>query len=146
MCVRMLRSDAEKLGFTRNFTIYDTDDSKRVIKDILKELNLEEKTFPPRSVLAAISHAKDQYETPEDFARVAEPYIRQSVKDPRFDTARIAALLQARCEKLTDIPEKVDFFDTLPDYIREQMETRAQGVNSLESLKDYAENLLRGDD
>ena len=57
--------------------------------------------------------------TPEDFARVAEPYIRQSVKDPRFDTARIAALLQARCEKLTDIPEKVDFFDQLPSYGRE---------------------------
>ena len=57
--------------------------------------------------------------TPEDFARVAEPYIRQSVKDPRFDTARIAALLQARCEKLTDIPEKVDFFDQLPAYGRE---------------------------
>ena len=57
--------------------------------------------------------------TPEDFARVAEHYIRQSVKDPRFDTARIAALLQARCEKLTDIPEKVDFFDQLPSYGRE---------------------------
>ena len=57
--------------------------------------------------------------TPEDFARVAEPYIRQSVKNPRFDTARIAALLQARCEKLTDIPEKVDFFDQLPAYGQE---------------------------
>ena len=38
------------------------------------------------------------------------------MKDPRFDTAAIAALLQARCEKLTDIPEKVDFFDALPEY------------------------------
>ena len=53
---------------------------------------------------------------PQDFARVAEPYIRQSVKDPRYDAAAIAAVLQARCEKLTEIPEKVDFFDTLPDY------------------------------
>ena len=47
---------------------------------------------------------------------------------------------------LADEPEAQAYFDTLPDYIREQMETRAQGVNSLESLKDYAENLLRGDD
>ena len=54
--------------------------------------------------------------SPEAFAKVAEPYIRQTVKDPRFDTAAIAALLQARCEKLTDIPEKVDFFDALPEY------------------------------
>ena len=53
---------------------------------------------------------------PADFARAAEPYIRQSVKDPALDAAEIAGLLQARCEKLTDIPEKVDFFDALPDY------------------------------
>ena len=53
---------------------------------------------------------------PEAFAKVAEPYIRQSVKNPAIDAAQIAALLQARCEKLTDIPEKVDFFDALPEY------------------------------
>ncbi len=53
---------------------------------------------------------------PEAFAAVAEPYIRQSVKNEAYDAAEIAALLQARCEKLTDIPEKVDFFDALPDY------------------------------
>ena len=54
--------------------------------------------------------------SPEAFAKVAEPYIRQSVKNPAIDLAAVAALLQARCEKLTDIPEKVDFFDQLPDY------------------------------
>ena len=54
--------------------------------------------------------------SPEDFAKVAEPYIRQSVKNPAIDVSAVAALLQARCEKLTDIPEKVDFFDALPDY------------------------------
>ena len=52
---------------------------------------------------------------PETFAKVAEPYIRQTVKG-NFDVAAIAGLLQARCEKLTEIPEKVDFFDTCPDY------------------------------
>ena len=53
---------------------------------------------------------------PEDFAKAAEPYIRQSVKNPAIDVSAVAALLQARCEKLTDIPEKVDFFDALTDY------------------------------
>ena len=53
---------------------------------------------------------------PEDFAKAAEPYIRQGVQNPAIDTAAVAALLQARCEKLTEIPEKVDFFDALPDY------------------------------
>ncbi len=54
--------------------------------------------------------------SPEEFAKVSEPYIRQSVQNPAIDAAAISALLQARCEKLTDIPEKVDFFDELPDY------------------------------
>ena len=52
---------------------------------------------------------------PAAFAKVAEPYIRQSVKGD-FDIAAIAGLLQARCEKLTEIPEKVDFFDACPEY------------------------------
>ena len=55
----------------------------------------------------------------EDFAKLAEPYIRQAVKDERYDAAAIAALLQQRTEVLTDIPEKLDFFDTLPEYSTE---------------------------
>lgn len=53
---------------------------------------------------------------PEEFARIAEPYIRKSVRSPAIDAAAVAALLQARCEKLTEIPEKVGFFDALQDY------------------------------
>ena len=53
---------------------------------------------------------------PAEFAKVAEPYIRETVKNPAIDISAVAALLQARCEKLTDIPEKVDFFDAAPDY------------------------------
>ena len=53
---------------------------------------------------------------PAAFARAAEPYIRQSVQNPAYDPAAIAALLQARCERLMEIPEKVDFFDALPEY------------------------------
>ncbi len=54
--------------------------------------------------------------TADAFHDVALPYIQQAVKGAQFDTYEIAALLQARCEKLTDIPEKLDFFDELPDY------------------------------
>ena len=53
---------------------------------------------------------------PEKFADLAEPYIRQTVKNPAIDARDIAALLQQRCEVLTEIPEKVDFFETLPAY------------------------------
>ena len=54
--------------------------------------------------------------TPEAFAEVAKPYIRQVVTNEELDLDAIAALLQARCERLTDIPEKVDFFQELPEY------------------------------
>ena len=54
--------------------------------------------------------------SPEAFAKAAEPYIRQAVKNPAYDAAAIAALLQQRTEVLTEIPEKLDFFDELPDY------------------------------
>ena len=67
-CVRILRRDIDRIGFGKDFTIYDTDDSKRVIRDILKEQNLDEKAFQPRSVLSVISASKDRYESPEDFA------------------------------------------------------------------------------
>ncbi len=73
-CVRILRRDMERLGmgFNNNFTIYDSDDSKRVIKDILKDMSLDEKEFQPRSVLSIISNAKDADQSPEEFAQAAK--------------------------------------------------------------------------
>ena len=70
-CIRILRRDVEKLGggFDGNFTIYDTDDSKRVIKDILKDLGLNDKEFQPRSVLSIISNAKDKDWSPDQFSQ-----------------------------------------------------------------------------
>ena len=67
--------------------------------------------------------------TPEAFHEVAKPYIRQSVKGEQFDTAAIAALLQARCERLTDIPEKVAFFETLPEYDKELFTNKKAKTN-----------------
>ena len=58
-CVRILRRDAEKLGFPTNFTIYDTADSQSLVKHIVKDMDLDDKTFTPRSVLGEISRAKD---------------------------------------------------------------------------------------
>lgn len=58
-CVRILRRDAEKLGFPDSFAIYDTSDSLSLLKHIIKDMNLDEKTFAPRSVMAEISRAKD---------------------------------------------------------------------------------------
>ncbi|MGM9662472.1 MAG: ATP-dependent helicase [Oscillospiraceae bacterium] len=72
-CVRILRRDIDRLeGYTRDFTIYDSDDSKRVVKDVVKSLELDEKAFPPREVLSIISNAKDAMRLPEDFAAESE--------------------------------------------------------------------------
>ena len=81
---------------------------------------------------------------PEQFAAVAEPYIRQTVKNPNLDTARIAALLQPRTEVLTEIPEKVDFFDELepyPLYLYEHKKSRVNQELALVVLK-YARAVL----
>ena len=67
MCVRMLRADAERLGFTKNFTIYDTDDLKRLYKDIMAELNIDPKRFPVNQLMNRISQAKNDLVTPGNF-------------------------------------------------------------------------------
>ena len=66
-CVRMLRRDCDRLGFTTNFNIYDTSDSNSLMKHILKDMDLDEKFYPPRAVLSEISRAKDAYIWPEEY-------------------------------------------------------------------------------
>ncbi|MGI6031483.1 MAG: ATP-dependent helicase [Eubacteriales bacterium] len=78
-CVRILRRDIERLGYQRNFTIYDTDDSLRVIKDTMKELNIDEKHFTPKSILGAISKAKNDLLGPEEFEREYSADFRMRV-------------------------------------------------------------------
>ena len=68
--------------------------------------------------------------TPEAFADVARPYIRQAVQREDISADDIAALLQARCEKLTDIPEKVDFFQALPEYDAELFTNKKSKTNA----------------
>ena len=71
-CCRILRRDIELLGYTPRFTIYDTADSERLMKEILKDMDLDEKTFPARYVLSLISREKDKMVTPEGMAERLE--------------------------------------------------------------------------
>jgi DNA helicase-2/ATP-dependent DNA helicase PcrA len=64
-CSRILRRFGERLGYSNHFTVYDTDDQKRLIKDILKQLNIDEKFLPVKTVINEISKAKDKMKTPE---------------------------------------------------------------------------------
>ena len=72
-CCRILRRDIDRFeGYSSSFTIYDTSDSERVIKDVLKDLNMDEKVFPPRLCLSVISKAKDKAQHPDEFSKVAD--------------------------------------------------------------------------
>lgn len=67
-CVRILRRHIDRIGYDTNFTIYDSDDSKSLMKDICKRLNIDTKIYKERSLLSAISSAKDELVTPTEFA------------------------------------------------------------------------------
>lgn len=79
-CVRILRGTAEYLGYGSNFVIYDSDDSRTVMKDCLKELNLDEKVFPVRSMLNYISKAKDELVGAEEYLKANKgDYLKSKV-------------------------------------------------------------------
>ena len=81
-CLRILRKHVDLLGFESAFTIYDEDDKKRVILNVMKKLDLDPKNFDPRTVMGMISRAKDKLMTPRQFsADAAGDYFREKVAD-----------------------------------------------------------------
>ena len=109
-CVRILRRDIEKLGFPSSFTIYDTDDSIRVMKDCLKAEGIDDKQFPPRSVLGIISQAKDKLQLAADFQR-------ESGKSGDFRMQKIARLYTAYEKRLWEAGA-LDFDDIILHTVR----------------------------
>ncbi|MBO4869730.1 MAG: UvrD-helicase domain-containing protein [Clostridia bacterium] len=93
VCVRILRANAERVGHTANFTIYDADDSKKLIQDCMKQLNIDDKYLPVNSVIKRISHAKDKLIDPGDFAAEFSGDFRDS------QIATIYELYQHELEK-----------------------------------------------
>ncbi|MDR3307918.1 MAG: UvrD-helicase domain-containing protein [Coriobacteriales bacterium] len=102
MCVRMLRQDGELLGYTRNFTIYDDDDSKRLFRDIYHELNIDQKQFPVNGVREKISTAKNELIGPAAYADQAANGFTKLV-------ARVYARVQERLRRA----DAMDFDDLL---------------------------------
>jgi DNA helicase-2/ATP-dependent DNA helicase PcrA len=72
MCVRMLRDDADVIGFRPNFSIYDDDDSKRLVRQIMSDLNIDQKRFPLPAVRSRISTAKNALVYPEQMSDEAD--------------------------------------------------------------------------
>lgn len=76
-CVRILRREIERIGFDRNFVIYDTSDQETLMKDCLNQLGYNDKNFPPKQILAEIGRAKDDLIGPESFAEMAGSDFRR---------------------------------------------------------------------
>lgn len=104
-CCRILRRHIDRLGYTSSFTIYDAADSERVIKDIVKEMGLDEKTFPPKLILSLIGRAKDRMQTPEEYDKFAG-----SAGDYR---AEKAAVIYGRYQARLQEANAVDFDDII---------------------------------
>ena len=102
-CVRILRRNIDLLGYDTNFTIYDTDDQKTLMKDVCKLLQIDTKIFKERSLMSAISHAKDELVTPEEFRLQAEG---------DFSKKRIADVYE-EYEKQLKANNALDFDDLL---------------------------------
>ncbi len=103
ICVRILRRNAEYLGFTKHFTIYDTDDSKRVMKDCQRLLNIDDKFLPHKSILSDISRAKDMLVPPEEFINLGSGNYRE----------RQVGLCYEKYQKLLKNADAMDFDDII---------------------------------
>ncbi len=90
-CVRILRRYSDRIGFSKNFTIYDTDDSKRLMKEVQRQLNIDDKYLPQKSILGEISRAKDSLMTPEVYDENVGSDMRK--KDISKAYAKYQALL-----------------------------------------------------
>ncbi|MEO8820866.1 MAG: UvrD-helicase domain-containing protein [Ginsengibacter sp.] len=92
---RILRAEADKLGYPRNFTIYDTDDSKSVVKTVIKEMDLDDKHYKPNTVFNRISNAKNSLITPEEY--INDYGLQQ--EDLRANRPLIGQIYTAYCNR-----------------------------------------------
>jgi DNA helicase-2/ATP-dependent DNA helicase PcrA len=80
-CARMLRADAHRLGYTRQFTIYDAADQRRLIKKVLDDLDIDSKRFTPRAMQSQISDAKNKLRSADDYRQLVGSFFEQTVAD-----------------------------------------------------------------
>ncbi len=104
-CARILRRDIDKLGYDTSFTIYDSADSERVVKDVEKEMNVDEKMFPPKVVLGYISRAKDEL-------KLAPQFLEESMKSGDHRLMRIGRIY-LEYEKKLKAADALDFDDLI---------------------------------
>ena len=126
-CVKFLRRDAQKIGYENSFTIYDTADQQTLMKECIKELEIDDKKYPPRSVLSIISQAKDKLTDPAEFmshthgdfylsqvARLYELYQKKLKKNNAMD---FDDLIVNTVRLLEECPEVLSYYQNRFKYI-----------------------------
>jgi len=126
MCVRILRRDIDRMGFNRNFSILDTTDQLSVIKNILKEKNIDPKKFDPRTILGTISSAKNELQTPEEYEKTAGGMYEQIVSDVyklyqkklrKNQALDFDDLIMTTIQLFQRVPEVLEFYQRKFQYI-----------------------------
>jgi len=126
-CAKILRRYADRLGYSSHFTIYDTDDSRRVMKEVQKELDIDDKRLPHKMILGEISRAKDSLITPADFAasagydvrikNIAAAYARYQKKLFEADAMDFDDLISQTVRLFSENPDVLDYYRERFKYI-----------------------------
>jgi DNA helicase-2/ATP-dependent DNA helicase PcrA len=158
-CVRILRRDIEKLGFGRSFVIFDTSDQQTLIKDCLKELNLNEKNFPVREVLSKIGQAKDELIEPDVYTRmngsdfrlgkIAKIYELYQKKLKNNNALDFDDIIMLTIKLFVDNPPVLDYYQRKFKYVLvdEYQDTNTAQYTLISLLAKYYRNLcVVGDD
>ncbi|RNB61454.1 DNA helicase PcrA [Brevibacillus gelatini] len=126
LCVRILRRDIDRMGISRNFTILDAGDQLSVVKQCLKELNIDPKQYEPRSILAAISGAKNELTDPATYARLAgDPFAQVVAKVYEAYQKKLKSnqsldfddLIMTTVRLFKEVPEVLEFYQKKFRYI-----------------------------
>ena len=152
MCVRILRRDADRIGIERNFTIIDPTDQKSVIKDVLKNENIDSKRFEPRMFIGAISNLKNELKTPEDAQKEANDYHSQMVATvykgyqrqlSRNEALDFDDLIMTTINLFERVPEALEYYQNKFQYIHvdEYQDTNKAQYTLIKLLANKFKNL-----
>ena len=127
VCGRILRRYGDNIGYSSNFTIYDTDDQKRLIKDLIKQNEFDEKIVPVKTVMNAISSAKDKLLTPEEFAQniggdfrermIAKLYSQYEERLLSSDAMDFDGMISNTVKLFTEFPDVLSYYSNKFKYI-----------------------------
>ncbi|SFX18795.1 DNA helicase-2 / ATP-dependent DNA helicase PcrA [Thermoactinomyces sp. DSM 45891] len=152
MCVRILRRDIDRIGYSRNFTILDTSDQLTVLKQVLKEENLDPKKFEPRTILHKISSAKNALRTPAQMQLHASTFLDEVAgqiyekyqhKLKTNESLDFDDLLMKAVELLSTVPEVREFYQRKFQYIHvdEYQDTNHVQYTLVKLLAEHHQNV-----